>query len=188
MFQPLLEKIAQGLDARGVPYMVIGGQAVLIYGEPRLTKDIDVTLGIGAERAQEIWDMAAHWGWQILVPSPLEFVRRTMVLPCVEPESGIRIDLIFSWSPYERQAIERARRVRIGQAQVRFAAPEDVIVHKIIAGRPRDLEDVRVLLLRVKDLDRAYVRSWLEQFQAALDERYVARWQEVLKAVDEPDE
>jgi hypothetical protein len=29
--------------------MVIGGQAVLLYGEPRLTKDIDIALGIGID-------------------------------------------------------------------------------------------------------------------------------------------
>ncbi len=31
-----------------IPYMVIGEQAVLLYGEPHLTKDIDITVGIGA--------------------------------------------------------------------------------------------------------------------------------------------
>lgn len=37
------------MDEAGVPYMVIGGQAVLIYGEPRLTKDIDITLGVDVD-------------------------------------------------------------------------------------------------------------------------------------------
>lgn len=44
MFQALLQQIARGLDSRGIPYMLIGGQAVLLYGEPRLTRDVDVTL------------------------------------------------------------------------------------------------------------------------------------------------
>lgn len=34
--------------------MIIGGQAVLLYGEPRLTKDLDVTLGIGLEGFDKI--------------------------------------------------------------------------------------------------------------------------------------
>jgi hypothetical protein len=46
MFTQLLERIAHGLDERQIPYMVIGGQAVLIYGEPRLTRDIDITVGV----------------------------------------------------------------------------------------------------------------------------------------------
>ncbi len=49
MYTTLLEKIAGGLDRHKIPYMVIGGQAVLLYGEPRLTRDIDVTLGLGPD-------------------------------------------------------------------------------------------------------------------------------------------
>lgn len=41
----LLKKLSIKLEERNIDYMIIGGQAVLIYGEPRLTKDIDITLG-----------------------------------------------------------------------------------------------------------------------------------------------
>jgi hypothetical protein len=46
MFEHLLEKVALALDEAAVPDMVIGGQAVLLHGEPRLTKDIDITLRV----------------------------------------------------------------------------------------------------------------------------------------------
>jgi hypothetical protein len=85
----------------------------------------------------------------------------------------------FSWSPYKRQAMERVRRVTTRRAQVRFASPEDVIVHKIIAGRPRDLEDVRLILLKNPKLDREYVLNWLTQFEQALGEEFSTRWREV---------
>ena len=45
MVKQLLERVALGLESREVPYMIIGGQAVLVYGEPRLTQGVDVTLG-----------------------------------------------------------------------------------------------------------------------------------------------
>ncbi len=41
MFQEILTKLALALDEQTVPYMIIGGQAVLLYGEPRLTRDIE---------------------------------------------------------------------------------------------------------------------------------------------------
>ena len=53
MFQKLLKKIANELSAHNIPYMVIGGQAVLLYGEPRVTKDIDITLGGGVSGLRE---------------------------------------------------------------------------------------------------------------------------------------
>ena len=54
MFQRLLGKIAKALSTANVPYMVIGGQAVLLCGEPRLTKDIDLTVGVGLESLTKI--------------------------------------------------------------------------------------------------------------------------------------
>ena len=63
-------------------------------------------------------------------------------------------------------------RVKIGKATVRLPAPEDVIVHKIIAGRPRDLEDVRSILNKRVNLDRAYVLQWLSEFDRSLGGTY----------------
>jgi predicted nucleotidyltransferase len=183
MFTQLLRRIALGLEQRQIPYMIIGGQAVLIYGEPRLTRDIDVTLGVGPERLTELIAFAQASTWRVLVEPPEEFVQRTMVLPCVDAESGIRIDFIFSHSTYEQQALERVRRVEIGKAAVRFAAAEDVIVHKIIAGRPRDLEDVRSILLKNPETDRGYIRRWLADFDRSLGESYLRTFEEVAESV-----
>ena len=179
MFNQLLERIALGLEERQIPYMVIGGQAVLIYGEPRLTRDIDITLGVGPERLADVLALARASAWRVLVERPDEFVQRTFVLPLDDPQSGIRIDLIFSFSEYERQALERARRVNIGEAAVRFAAAEDVIVHKIAAGRPRDLEDVRSILLKNRELDLVYIRNWLAEFDRSLGENYLRAFEDL---------
>lgn len=54
MFKKLLKKITNELNTHNIPYMVIGGQAVLLYGEPRLTKDIDIALGIGIDGLKDI--------------------------------------------------------------------------------------------------------------------------------------
>lgn len=182
MFTRLLEAIGLGLEERRIPYMVIGGQGVLIYGEPRLTRDIDVTLGVGPERLAEIVGFARVSEWHLLVEAPQEFVQKTMVLPCVDPNSGIRIDFIFSNSAYEQQALERVRRVAIGKAAVRFAAAEDVIVHKIIAGRPRDLEDVRSILLKNPALDLKYISHWLREFDRSLGKSYLRTFEDLTQS------
>lgn len=183
MFQRLLEQIALGLENVGIPYMVVGGQALLLYGEPRLTKDIDVTLGVGPDRLDNVLEQIAQWGWQVRVESPADFVRQTFVLPCLDPDSNIRIDLMFSFSAYERQAMDRAQTIPIGDAQVRFASVEDLIIHKIVAGRPRDLEDVRGILLKKPPLDTPYVRRWLRDLDLSLSESFSDRFDELLNSV-----
>jgi hypothetical protein len=167
MFEKIICSISSSLERRDIPYMLIGGQAVLLYGEPRLTRDIDITLGADVDKLAEIIALANDLALKILPENIEKFVRETMVLPALHEETGIRIDFIFSFSPYERQAIMRARKVRMRDQDVYFAMPEDVIIHKIVAGRPRDMEDVRGILLKMPDIDTAYIRQWIEDFSAA---------------------
>ena len=95
MFQKLLGKIARELNKRRIPYMVIGGQAVLLYGDPRMTRDIDVTLGVGPEALPLLSEALQSLGLRSLVEEVPAFVQRTMVLPAQDDESGIRFDFIF---------------------------------------------------------------------------------------------
>ncbi len=148
--------------------MVIGGQAVLLHGEPRMTRDIDVTLGVDVDEFARVLTALQPAGFEVLSENAEEFARKTRVLPLRDSESGIRIDLIFSFSPYERQAIGRATSIRIGQVDVRYASLEDLIVHKMVAGRPRDVEDVRGILARNPAYDRWYVLKWLREFRGVI--------------------
>ncbi len=136
MFQELLKKIGPCLDRHHIPYMVIGGQAVLLYGEPRLTKDIDITLGVGVDHLEEMKAVADRLKLKYLTDKVDDFVKETMVLPVIEEKSGIRVDFIFSFSPYEKQALKRAGDVFFGKTPIKFASLEDLVIHKIIAGRP----------------------------------------------------
>ena len=179
MFEDILRRVAQQFEGAGLPYMVIGGQAVLLYGEPRLTKDIDVTLGATLDRLPAVLELVKAAGLEPLV-DPEQFTRETMVLPCRDPGTEVRVDLIFSFSPYERQALERARSVELAGCQVRFASLEDVIVHKVIAGRPRDMEDVKGMLIKNPGTDLEYVRSWLQDFADSLNEPFQERFEQVL--------
>jgi hypothetical protein len=180
MFDLLLERLATALDGARIAYMVIGGQAVLLHGEPRLTRDIDVTLATDIDRLTDVLGAVRAIGLRPLV-DPESFTRKTMVLPCEDPETRIRVDFIFSFSPYARQAIARAQHVRIRAADVRFASVEDLVVHKLLAGRPRDLEDVVGVLRKNPNADLAYVRSVMREFATTTGEPLLDRLDQVLK-------
>ncbi len=179
MSADLISRLAAALDERGIPYMVIGGQAVLLYGEPRLTRDIDITLGITPDDLAHILDLVADLSLRVLVREVQTFVKKTWVLPVYHEESGMRVDFIFSWSPYEREAIQRANVQEVRGYPVRFARPEDVIIHKVLAGRPRDLEDIRSIL-RKQQVDHAYIRAWLKQFGEATASDFLSAYEKIL--------
>lgn len=145
--------------------MLIGGQAVLLHGRPRLTDDIDLTLGVGPEALPAVREAAEALGLEPLPRDVEAFVRQTFVLPARDSETGIRIDFVFSTTPYERQAIRRAVRVELEEVDVPFASAEDLLVHKLFAGRPRDLEDAAAVVRRKGDeLDWAYLERWVGEF------------------------
>jgi len=179
VFQRILSRLARELKKASIPYMVIGGQAVLLYGEPRLTRDIDVTLGIGVDELARIKRVLPAMRLKVLVKKDQEFVKRTMVLPAIDRESDIRVDFIFSFSPYERQAIERARDVKIGRTIVTFASLEDVVIHKVISGRPRDLEDIRSILVKNPKYDSDYISGWLKEFDQSLNQNFLGTFRKM---------
>jgi hypothetical protein len=183
VFQRLLKKISFQLKKASIPYMVIGGQAVLLYGEPRLTRDIDITLGIGVNELDKVKAIIPVVSLKILVENDKEFVERTMVLPTLDEKSGIRVDFIFAFSPYERQAIERGKDIKLGRTLVRFASLEDVVIHKVIAGRARDVEDVKSILLKNPKYDSGYISGWLKEFDRSLNEDFLELFRKIEKEI-----
>ncbi len=164
MLNEIILNIAEVLDELGISYMIIGGQAVLMYGEPRLTKDVDITLGIGHEGLKDIIKLSEKLGFTSIADDAESFVKRTMVFPVADKKSGLRVDFIFSFTEYEREAIKRAVNIMLGGSAVKFASVEDVIIHKIFAGRPRDIEDIKGIMSKNKNFDKSYVLKWLNLF------------------------
>ena len=164
-FGRLIARLSRELRNEGIPFMLIGGQAVLLHGEPRLTLDIDVTLGVAPERVDDILRVSEALDLDPLPEEIWTFVHETFVLPCADSNSGIRVDFIFSTTPYETQAIERAQTVEVEGEDVSFATAEDLILHKLFAGRPRDVEDASGVVRRKgQNLDWEYMHSWAREF------------------------
>jgi len=180
MLTDLLSEIARNLDETQLPYVIIGGQAVLLYGEPRLTRDIDITLGVGLSELPRLLEMVSQIGLQILVEDPVSFVQKTWVLPVWHGSSGFRVDFIFSRTEYERIAVGRARQIILKGYPVNYATPEDLIIHKIFSGRPRDLEDVRAILLK-QDVNMEEIMKWLKEFEKTTGENYLKTFEKVVK-------
>jgi hypothetical protein len=171
------------LDRAAVPYMVFGGQAVLIYGRPRLTEDIDITLGLEPHQAKPVLQIIEQLGLKIRVDNAEDFLAQTFVLPVFDPLSRFYVDFVFSLTPFERQAIGRSRIVKIDGVPVRYISLEDLIVTKIIAGRPRDLEDVKGVILKNPEYDRDFVTKCLQIFDQDLDCNFNAVFDDILRQI-----
>lgn len=185
MFQELLSKISACLRDHNLPYMIIGGQAILLYGEPRLTRDIDITIGVNTDYLDKLLSITRELNLRPIPKDIESFVTQTMVLPAIDESTGIRVDFIFSFTPYETEAIRRAKEVVILGQGVSFATPEDVIIHKIFAGRPRDREDVRRVVVKNPAIDYGYIRKWLKEFDLATEDRgdFSATFEDIVRDI-----
>lgn len=184
MFKELIIKLGESLNKASVPYMIIGGQAVLLYGEPRFTRDIDITLGLGADGLDGILNIVKKLNLKTLPEDVPSFVKKTMVLPVMDESTGVRVDFIFSFTPYEKQAIERGKKTLLDGIEINFASVEDLIIHKIFAGRARDIEDVKNIILKNPDIDKIYIKKWLQEFDNAFQEnKFINTFESVVKEI-----
>ena len=97
MLEELLARLGRALDSARLDYMLIGGQAVLLHGQPRVTQDVDVTLGVDCSHLPRVLNVTRELNLEVLIPDVERFVEKTNVLPAREPASGLRFDFIFSY-------------------------------------------------------------------------------------------
>jgi hypothetical protein len=162
-----LPEITSILDELRVPHMLIGGLAVSLWGEPRSTLDIDLSLWVEPEEFDSTI-AALSLRLHALPPDPMAFARDTRVLP-VESSQGVRADLVFAALPPEREAIRRARPMQVGGKVVNVASVEDLILMKLVSEREKDTEDARRLLARFMGrIDTAYLEPRLSELAEAL--------------------
>ncbi|MGQ9627691.1 MAG: nucleotidyl transferase AbiEii/AbiGii toxin family protein [Anaerolineae bacterium] len=158
------------LTGRGIPYMVIGGLAVQYWGEPRFTRDVDITVAVPFEESEDFIRQVLE-NFTPRVADATDFARRTRMI-LIKATNGCEVDISLSVPGYEERALERAIEYELAEGKkIRLCSAEDLIIHKAVAGRPRDLQDIEGIVYRQGDrLDVDYIHSWLKEFAAALEE------------------
>ena len=166
-----IELFVLRLEAVGLPYMVTGSVASMIYGEPRLTLDVDLVVELDVERAEEI--LGAFPETEFYRP-PLKVVR----LECsrdsrghfnlIHHETGMKADVYpAARDPLHRWGLAHRRRIAYGPGQLWLAPPEYVILRKLEfwreGGSEKHLRDVRAMLAADLALDRSFLDAELRR-------------------------
>lgn len=161
-----LRALAGFLKAKKIRYAILGGVAVSVYGEPRLTADIDINIIFDKKRIPEFLKSARGFHFYPVFRKAAKIAQKTGVLPLAFKGKGAfgKIDVIIAENPLEYAAIKRSRIKKLNSMNLRIVSPEDLIIHKITSTRPRDIEDLNSILMRQKGkLDIGYIRAWLKK-------------------------
>jgi len=154
--------------ARWGGWYLFGAQAVSAYGFPRLSADVDVTLALTPDDPERFADDMAAAGFSLRVTDPA-FVRTTRVMPFVHLASGMPLDIVLAGSGLEEEFLSRARATDIGGTTVPLIDLGDLIIAKVLAGRPKDLGDAAGLWrLHGRSLDANRIRETLALLEEAL--------------------
>ena len=157
-------------DERGWRSCFIGGIAVQRWSEPRVTRDVDLTLltGFGGE---EVYIDELLRGYQPRVKDARDFARRHRVLLLSTPQ-GVGIDVSLGALEYEENVIKRASLFSFGPGlDIRTCSAEDLVVLKLFASRPLDIRDAEGVVMRHgSGLDWQYIEEQLRPLADAKQE------------------
>src|SRR4030043_859053 len=161
-----LQNLISKFNDQGV---IIGGVAASLLGTPRYTVDLDAVFLLSYEELPRLLVEAAAQGIEPRIADPITFARKNRVLLLRHTVSGTDIDLSIGMLPFEVEMVERSQLFEIGAIKIRLPTPEDLIIMKAFANRPKDLTDIEAIANSHPMLDRERIRFWVEQFGEALD-------------------
>lgn len=163
--QPMLEELVLFFEKHGILYLVMGGVAVRFWGIPRPTYDLDFTLKVEPENIPRLCEGLRNEGFSVLEGHEKDFtdhlagMKNFGVVRYIEGKE-IRVDMFLVTTSYQKAAFQRRLLVKMNGKEAWFISPEDLILHKLIAGRDRDVGDVSDILWVNPDLDKEYLRKW----------------------------
>lgn len=168
----LLKDLAQVLRKLHLRWYLFGAQAVIVHGFVRQTADVDVTVEVPPEQLPRLLKELDAGGFQLRIQEQVEdFVARTRVLPLLHRRTRLAMDLVLAGHGPEEGFLDRAIEVPVAGTQVPIISAEDLVVVKTLAGRTKDLEDVRGILLRKGEaIDLEAVRVRLRELEQILDQ------------------
>ncbi len=155
------DEIDRSCTGLGLRFCFIGGLAVLRWSEPRLTRDVDLTVLCAYGAEESIIDPLLE-RFHPRMDDARDFALRHRVL-LLRAANAVPIDIALGALPFEERTAERASRWQVEEhLQLLTCGPEDLVVHKVFAGRDRDWLDVEGVIERRRDtLDRQLIRREL---------------------------
>ena len=167
-----------------IPYALMGEVAVAVYGIPRVTHDLDFTISIDRQRLPEFYAAVEELGYSVPDVYESGWVDQVAGMPLVRVRQWvdnqvIDIDLFLAESTFQESVLSRRKEFMVEGNLAWVVTPEDLILLKLIAGRPCDLGDIQDILMAQGQLDEEYLKVWAQRLGVS------DRLTEALKLYDE---
>jgi hypothetical protein len=160
---------ARMIEAEHLEGNFVGAFAAGFVSEPRATRDIDAMIFWEERSPQLLCDLAECYGFVLRSENSMEIARRSRVLLLKHKSSGITVDVSLGILPFEREMAQRALRFEREGVQLPTATAEDLFVMKVLAGREKDLFDLRQIRAMNRDLDESHIMKHVREMAEVLE-------------------
>jgi hypothetical protein len=155
--------LQQAFEKEGRDFFFVGGLALQIWGQPRLTADIDCTIFTNlTNEDDQIRDLLSRFKSRLSnMTEALEWARTKRVV-LLETPAGTGIDILLSGLADISSELERATYQQFTpDMSLKVCSAENLIAYKTVAGRLKDWADIETVLVKQNSLDWDYINEWL---------------------------
>jgi len=171
-----LKHVWVSLEPVNKPMAVMGGLALAAWRHVRATRDVDLLIGVSEEDLEPLFSTLTSAGLRPKHQPPLISVGSLQILQLLYEPAGafldLQVDLLLAQSEYHRQALARRVPTRLSALDLDLyvLACEDLILHKLLAGRLLDLADAAMLVRANRAyLDLEYLLGWTRTLSLGAD-------------------
>jgi hypothetical protein len=158
--------LADLLETERIPYALMGGLVFAVWGVPRATYDIDMVLSADDRLLESFVSLARRRGLELDSTHLAGFRDVVAGMEKIRLErwtvdaKRIEVDVFLVTTPYQAAAFARRRPVSLDGRRIQVLSAADLVLHKLVAGRPKDLADVLNILAVQGVPDAEYLWEW----------------------------
>jgi hypothetical protein len=159
--------VGSRLEKAGIPYMLSGSTAMNFYARPRMTRDLDLVVELGAADVERMVSLFQE-DFSIDEQEIREALARQSLFNLVHYDTVVKVDCIIrKRAAYRQEEFKRKRAIEVEGQRIWVVSPEDLILSKLHWARDSlselQLGDVRNILEAVSTLDWSYVEHWARE-------------------------
>lgn len=163
VLEALVEAV-KAIEDESLDYCLFGGLALQAYKRIRSTMDVDLLVAADEEKKGDFIAKLQKKGFKFDTKKGVIKIKDFELMRCIYTERKRQIDVFVDFvtvkTDFQKQVLERKQRLNIFGSKVNIASCEDLILLKVLSGRPLDLSDVDVLIAEnITSLDKDYLKE-----------------------------
>lgn len=156
----ILETVCSYLNSKAIDYVLVGGIAVIAYGNPRTTVDVDIIVQLGEDKIEEFAGFLKSEGFFSDPHDLRKALHEKSHFTAEMKDTLFRIDLKGVYNENDKRTMNNRKKIEFEGIPMFIASPEDTIAHKLLYGSEQDITDAEGIYVRqIKKLDVPYLKK-----------------------------